>query len=255
MAHPLDGARLKIVRAHKHLKSLDDEIERYLKTKPYDIVVKREGNLTIAEGVVTVEPPDSTSCIVGDCITNLRAALDYIAWEIVSKVGLLATMSDGQKRQIAFPIVDSHADFTKPNVSPSLQLLRSNQAIPLSVIESVQPFHAGYDPLKSLRDLVNIDKHRMLLLCIGIFECSPTIKVFKDGILTHTGYGRSLTVQHNAPGQPGGTEGRVHVEVEGEGTISIALKDVPMPTLPVCEFLNNIVKCVADIIPRFDPFV
>lgn len=72
MTHPLDGARLKVVRAKEHLKSFNEDAWRYVSTDPYDVVSKFEGDIICVEGVVTAEPPPALACIVGDFVTNLR---------------------------------------------------------------------------------------------------------------------------------------------------------------------------------------
>jgi hypothetical protein len=119
MSHPLDGARLKVVRAQKHLKALYHEIERYIDAEPYDVPVTQIGNLVSAEGVITAEPPPDLACIVGDCVTNLRAALDYVAWELVARFAT-KPLTGKQERRISFPIVANKSDFPKADAVKSL---------------------------------------------------------------------------------------------------------------------------------------
>src|SRR6202008_4862235 len=86
MADPLAGARLKIIRAEQHLRSLHDEIGAYLQTDPYKFPVEFDDDAGIMEpAVITHDPPLELGCIVGDCLGNLRASLDYIAWQLASK--------------------------------------------------------------------------------------------------------------------------------------------------------------------------
>jgi hypothetical protein len=100
MRHPLDGARLKIVRAQKHLDSLKDEISRYLDTHPYEFPTEHEGNVVAARPAIVSEPPPlELGCIAGDCFSNLRKSLDYIAWELLT-LSLLTALFRGNERRL-----------------------------------------------------------------------------------------------------------------------------------------------------------
>jgi hypothetical protein len=248
--HPLDGARLKVVRAQEHLKSLYDEIERYINTKPYDVPVKREGDFVSAEGAITAEPPARLSCLVGDCVTNLRAALDYVAWELVVKSG--KSLRPKEKQRVAFPIFPNEPDFSKSDSTQFLKTLITANAF--DVIKDVQPFNAGHEALGTLNDLVRVDKHRTLVICNGIFDFMPRIELHQGGSLLCWGYGRGIGVKLDASRELASEKGPVYVKVEGEGTIFVTFKDVPVPGMPVLETLAEIVKCVANVVPRFEPF-
>src|SRR5438552_626830 len=160
----LDGAKLKVVRATEHLKSFNEEAWRYVSAEPYEVVLQRNQDYISVKGVITTEPPPALACIIGDFVTNLRASLDYVAWELAAKTG--SALSDGQKRGITFPIAADQAGFSKTNgTADHLQRICGVPAAAIGVIESVQPYHAGYEALSSLDYLVRTDKHRMLLLC------------------------------------------------------------------------------------------
>src|SRR4051812_6533280 len=130
MNHPLDGARLKIVRAQEHLDSLKAEIGMYLnehphevfshpKTYPYD---SRRGAVHAAYYSASIQhvlppltpgvPPLRLSTIIGDCVTNARAALDYIVWELAQRYFKPAfDITDRNDRRIvAFPIYQNALD-------------------------------------------------------------------------------------------------------------------------------------------------
>jgi hypothetical protein len=84
MAHPLDGARLKVVWAQKHLDLFKVELGRYLDSNPHDAVPQIKGDIATIQATLRVHPPLELSCIIGDCVCNLRAALDYISWELAN---------------------------------------------------------------------------------------------------------------------------------------------------------------------------
>jgi hypothetical protein len=54
---------------------------------------------------------------------------------------------------------------------------------------------------------------------------------------------------------PGSSEQQPRsVKVDGQVTVFVALQNVAMPFAPVDRTLEQVVKCVADIVPRFEKF-
>lgn len=259
MTHPLDGARLKVVRAKEHLKSFNEEAWRYVNTDPCKVVSKVEGDIVSVEGIVTSQPPPTLACIVGDLVTNCRAALDYIAWELAMRAG--RSLSGRQLKRIMFPIATNPTDFAKPDGTAAH--LRDVCAIPtpaLAVIESVQPYHAGYEPLNALDQLVRVDKHRTLCLCGTFFGDMGNVSVYRGDTLAFTTYGTGsefgmsrLKANLAASGQPPGPTPEYRVEMKGKPTVFISLKDFPSPSQTTwVGILEEISRCVDGIIPLFD---
>jgi hypothetical protein len=255
MTHPLEGARLKLIRAKEHLRAFDEDGTRYLRTEPYEIVAAREGSILKVECVITAEPPHSLSCIIGDLVTNLRASLDYVAWALVDKHGNMATLSDGQKRKIAFPITSSRVDFADKNSQATF--LKDKCGVPtkaMTVIESVQPYNGGYERMEELKLLVNTDKHQTLLLCASYVLEKGDISYFQgDRLCWHTMGGIQSTFDLSQLGR-GLTEGPpITVKPESKPTILIGLKDLPQPSTFV-GILPEILKCVEGAVAQFEPF-
>src|SRR5207247_935540 len=114
-------------------------------------------------------------------------------------------------------------------------------------IERTQPYNTGHEPLLWLREIVNQDKHRTLLLATGEFDHmtvelrsvydqmrkSETIMIPRDDLAT----GDQPAFQSD-------------VEMKGKATIYVTWKDASMPREPVDLTLDKIVKCAVDIIPR-----
>lgn len=91
MNHSLDGARLKVVRAQEHLDSLKAEIRMHLDEQP-NVVVRSKPDPNLDLHMLSVPPsfpvedtPLRLSTIVGDCVTNARASIDYVVWELSQK--------------------------------------------------------------------------------------------------------------------------------------------------------------------------
>src|SRR5579872_1380415 len=105
--HPLDGARLKVVRAQKHLKLLKDKIGAYLNTNPYEFPTEQDGERMTARAAVIkpgCEPSEELSCIIGECVGPLRSSLDYITWELAKRFHVPAPIV-GVNRDISFPLL------------------------------------------------------------------------------------------------------------------------------------------------------
>lgn len=291
---PLDGARLKVVRAQVHLDSLKREIGAYLDAHPYDFPIESDGNVfATKEAVIKIEPPLELGCIVGDCLGNLRSSLDYIAWQLVLKHSPVAPVAG--KDIVYFPLAKDAARFNA-NGRPNLARYSVPTAA-IDLIESLQPYHAGYEPLELLSALGNEDKHRLPLLTlasantaainVSVIAGPPLSKITiqaPGGGFTASGFNtgglgiRQLTDDDLLPdGRPKPTDMVAFMEklradhkaaqerasanlprdvkVDGQVTVFVSLQNAPVPLEPVDRTLENIVKCVADIVPRFEPFV
>jgi hypothetical protein len=257
---PLDGSRLKIVRAEQHLKLLRAKIGRHLKKHTQEIVFTDSDTNTHTRTRRLTKPiPAIWSTIVGDCVTNCRAALDYIMWELAVKY-LVPTpvITNREDRRITnFPISESPTD---TGYTDRLNRF-ANRQLPAPIIDEiklVQPYNAGYEPLRTLHELVNTDKHRMPLMGTAKFGgfmlldtwalqslSNPEVRIVELGQFTisTTRDTSSVTVH------------KMNMNVNAQPTISVTWQDVTMPHEPVDRTLEDIVKCVANIIPRFQPFL
>jgi hypothetical protein len=249
----LDGAKLKVIRAIQHLKFLDEEIERYLSSKPDSFPADRQGDMVTVGAAVREQPHPALSCIVGDCVTNLRASLDYIAWELA----MLARKSlpDKDKKRITFPIASDYTGFTKPRgTAEHLKDCCGVPAAAIDVIESVQPYHAGYESLELLNLLVNEDKHRALLLCALDIRGLATVRITQGNKLWAKGGRIGIGTDFKASGPGLSKEASFAVNVESETTVLVAFQDARMPRVQVTLLLSQIVERIANIVPSFEPF-
>jgi hypothetical protein len=241
MPHPLNGARLKVVRAQEHLDTLKLEIDRYLKSKKYLVTpIQNESGDWGVEHEITANPDPRFSAIIGDCLHNARCALDYIMWEVAGTFAqrVLVAPPQGTDKPY-FPIYDNPAGFKKS--IPAL----SKYKIPDPVIaefEAVQAYKAGYEALWLLHTLVNVDKHRLPLTVIGEFDrIELTIS--------------RLVLGPGAPPPPPPYPGMLEPDVQTQATVFVSWEDLTMPREPVDLTIENMIKSVANVIPRFDGFV
>jgi hypothetical protein len=256
MTNALDGARMKLDRARTHLRCLADEIERYRESRPYGCATKIEGTIASAEAVITAEPPASLSCIIGDCVTNIRASLDYVAWELATK-NPPHPLTERQERGIYFPL---SADLVSFNGSPTVALLRGPCAVPapaMQEIELVQPFQAGFEVLGHLPTLVNEDKHRSLLLAAGFVAGMGkiTLNYGNKGWYNPGGISIGINLEPFGAKASDDLKSQVSTKLEGDATIFVTFRNSDIPQLPADGLVEAIIGCAATVIARLDPFV
>lgn len=156
--------RLKLSRGLEHLRALDDAIATYLDGDPVKIIREidsRHPGRVVLSLALKSEPPRTLSAVIGDCVHNLRTALDHLAWQLVVANGGVPREGRGGTQ---FPIVLKRP---KDGTHPRVAVAGGVSAKALSAIEALQPFHRRdpeNHPLAILTRLDNTDKHRTLLL-------------------------------------------------------------------------------------------
>jgi hypothetical protein len=145
------------------------------------------------------------SVIVGDLLTNLRAALDHLAYQLV-------ILDEGKpNHKTKFPILGSGAK-RPPVLVPAIRR-PDIQAL----IEEVQPYMRGegnsveQHQLWALNELVNVDKHRLLLVVQVVLDegnvywgstpeiGSPMVWLTRDPIVSNM-HVATFDFPHTSPG-------------------------------------------------------
>lgn len=163
----LRPAKRRVKRATDHINEAVEVIRDWTKsvegTTPLLVAVDREAFLgaDLDEDELEVEldwsdavQPDTgaLSICAGECIYNLRAALDYLIYN-------LAWLDSGrQVDQTQFPIVDKSASW-KQQRGNRLKGVNDDHA---KTVSEYQPF-SGCDWTRRLREYSNADKHRTLV--------------------------------------------------------------------------------------------
>src|SRR5215210_7263147 len=146
--YPPEGVKLKLARAYQHLEELRGEIEAFFQSPPFSLALYKDepGLNYVLRGYLTHWLPEMVPLIIGDCLQNMRVALDHLAWALAEIDGKEAPGNT------AFPIYIDRDDFhhrTKKGVPTAKSGLRKIQALPheaQTIIEELQPYH-GDDPV------------------------------------------------------------------------------------------------------------
>jgi hypothetical protein len=165
----LDGAYKRVNRASKHLNDLKQEIKLFRQNKINGISIdyqrirspiKRNEFIYIRNARSRPIPvPQEFSILIGEIIYNLRAALDYLVYE-------LACFDSKQEiERTQFPIDNSPERFDTRSCEIKDKgrdkYLRGVSPEHVAAIKRLQPFN-GCQWTERLRDISNPDKHRQL---------------------------------------------------------------------------------------------
>ncbi len=236
MSHPLDGAFAKIGHADKHLNELEAEIA----STPYDadaIRFRQKFHPDTSTIEITLENvpelPVQWGLIAADVLHNLRAALNYVAWEL-ARTRLAALGEDREPVHLTqFPIsykvwkgVDGRqvADLDPANIR-RIEAIQPNGAMHLAqfpehllrLAENPRVFTNSH-LLTHLAVLTNDDKHRILVpvaLAAGETRIGPYEGV--GCLVTHVNHFAQVQLQNGAKwaeiqvAPEGGTEPKVKV--------------------------------------------
>ncbi len=171
MTHPIDRIELKLARAETHLEAIRQAVEAITVRSP-DLIpgeFDRREHRYVFRATRDSAEGDWLSPLIGDCVHNFRAALDYLAWELSSPA-----YRASHPTSIEFPIFVSREGYDGPN--GAARRIRGIDPAAQLVIKCLQPFngpgcrpdfsfaHPTEKPLWRLAELDNWDKHRSLNL-------------------------------------------------------------------------------------------
>jgi hypothetical protein len=159
MAAEITGVLAKLRRADEHREAYDEIFEAFTSTEPYGIISEYDpqtGWHTLRWHVSHDPPLEQLALVFGDMISNLRATLDYLVWQLV----LAAGKRPG--RRTGFPVVRREKDWEVQ----SRAALAGVEPEWVEEIELRQPYHRpeqpALHPLAILEHVNNLIKHRFL---------------------------------------------------------------------------------------------
>ena len=177
----MEGVDAKMVRAREHLETLHAEARVFFESTKRNFILKSNGNEAwIGHYIEGGVPPIRFGVLLGDCVFNIRSALDNLICGYLRSRNPHAQCDCSQ-----FPIFsraeewDNHYKVHLKGVEPAIQqMIRDLQ--PCFRMSSVPE----QDPLSVLNVLSNSDKHRAVNLTLA-YDIDLSLKVHKnDG----TGY-------------------------------------------------------------------
>ena len=256
----LEDIGVKLDRAKEHLGTLNTEIDRFATEKPYAFhAVTYEGSNEIYDVVWLRNPPPRWSAIVGDCVHNLRSALDHIVWTLSG--------GDGQAPAHAeFPIFIDEEKYLKRTKEGDpvrgsglwkIQGVRKGRP----VFYRLQPFQGPDDrishPLWILHELDRVDKHRRLHVVWGTAFDDLWRRGVGDVADLPPGWRQVRATagpEYPAPALAGH---RTRVKVRADLAMRITLESEPVqPDEPVDVVLARLIGFIeTDVLPGFDRYL
>lgn len=225
-AHPLFGARLRVSRAGEHLQELDSSITTLIENyEDPTVAINDEGQLSITGPSKPISPDPMWPVLLGETTYNLRAALDYLVYELAFLDS--GIVHDGTQ----FPIEERYEVFWQRRRHSWLEGVSDEH---VTAIERLQPYK-GCDWTRQLRELSNPDKHRKLTVIEA--EADHGLRVFKA----------------TSPPEPEAgwrhifTEGDVHVHYQRP--TQVAIEEGP----PIVELLERLQTQVSETLDAFEP--
>jgi len=203
-----DSASMKYHRAQYHYRCLKLAYERLRDSNLRLGPQKRQ--IKPGEGAAfepRIQPNERWGLIIGDCVQNLRAALDHAAFQLVPE-----PPKSEQAVRIAFPIFDDEPKYQEWKAKHTKWITAVDPRA-VAIIDALQPCR-GADPhghiLWKLYSLSNLDKHRSIHLAfVGIREIAS-----KEGFVVQKLEPETGTVVIGSPPPDSGSDIHLQITVE-----------------------------------------
>ena len=253
----MESVDAKIARAKEHLHVFDRDAKSYMeKARPRFI---RKTNLAQTEHWLSfyVEdpfPPIELSAIVGDCLYNLRSALDCLVCGLVRTRNHSSSCAGRQ-----FPIFTESAEYLAARRS----YLRGVPKPARTLIDGLQPWcrpegTRHLDPLWILNELCRRDKHRAALLTLCYHKDVELLMPLKNGTTLLVKLAQDIYAGNpdtiGLPGSPDSMDDNVNMKIAGRSVLTFR-DEGPWGDRSVDEILITCLQYVEDrVVPRFKPF-
>ena len=154
----LEGVEAKIEQARSHLRAFEEAEQSFVDTALGTF--NQDSDPETGEYILGVReirrPEPFFGILIGDCLHNLRSALDHLAFQLV-QFPVRPGGAKAEEHDIAFPICSAPEFFASAKnkirgASPDVE----------AVVERLQPYNSGQPHLSLLRELSDWDKHRLL---------------------------------------------------------------------------------------------
>ncbi|TXT36767.1 MAG: hypothetical protein FD135_4058 [Comamonadaceae bacterium] len=260
------SVELKLARASAQVNSINEAITSWVIVNPLvatcELRESRLGFRVTQQEFLQPAPLDHWGLLTGECVHNMRSALDNLAFALAC----LSRDPPERPRGIAFPIYTEKALFEK-NGRKNIDQLPQPAA---ELVERLQPFQRDGSPafgtpdkdaLVLLQWLSNTDKHQV-----------PSVVLIAPTEISHNFSAAFMSEEDAAANVPPDatiwagplSAGTVLLEYrtkhplasaggkfEGKAIVAIQTSSEPQPIVPVLQALNQYVALVCD---QFRPF-
>lgn len=146
-------ARAKLTRARQFLQELETNLDSYRDSNPVTASFAPNTNPPELD-IHYAGVPQSAEAIIGDCVHNMRTALDLMASELVR-------LNGGDDKHVYFPFAASGN-----KLEDTIKSKNFHKAGPdaVDLLKSFAPYRGGNENLRGLHDLDIHDKHRALIV-------------------------------------------------------------------------------------------
>jgi hypothetical protein len=167
----VNGPRLKIQRANKHIADLHEMLLRFANSDFYTVSIEHDPQRGINFVLFEIDPSkfplDDAALTIGDALHNLRSALDHLYYQVVLACGGTPT------KWTRFPIFDTE-DRLVATLNGALEQRQITVPVVRFTVDSIKPHQGGNPALWGLHNLNIRDKHEILV---------PVLKlVLVDGV-------------------------------------------------------------------------
>ena len=167
----------RLNRGSRHLNTLYRRIRRFLDSKAYRVVndMTSDPGYLVVKGRVRRGPPPTCSALIGEYLYHERAALNYMACELVRRNNGIVDS------KVEWPIFMRRDKFRNPATGKFTAAIESRIGKIASkyyaIIEDEQPFQGRYgqpedDPLAIIYELSNYDRHQFIHLTTIVTNAS-----------------------------------------------------------------------------------
>jgi hypothetical protein len=251
---------LKLMRAGYHFEELSGLVKEYETEHRFQAVLANTDDRDRWRFVVEISerPNPAIAVVLGDCLFNIRSALDHIA---------VACAPEDRRRKAQFPII---LDREKGPSQKLKDQLAGFEPGAFAVIEQEQPFvvrRDTYPPgtgrsviptIEILSELQNADKHRSLNVVVPRLAQPKVNVIWRDlAALPASDYyyltpGADVFTWEEVKEQVSPED--LRVEVYGLPQVAVRAPDLPQE-YPVLQLVFGILHHVeSQIIPRLEPF-
>jgi hypothetical protein len=253
----------KIERAKNHIEDLQVASQAFFDSRPYEIIDERNPHTSERSYYLAdvADIPDEIAAICGDALHNLRSALDHLAYQLVLAAGNTPT------KRTAFPIADSATEYSSAPIRGKIKLMGQDA---IRLIDALKPYKSGNDTLWHLKELDDIDKHRLLLTVGTRYEAhratpSERHELMRRFVGSHPGQptpnfnGMLLAVKDVRMLKRGDklrTVPESEVEQDMQFHVNLAFNEPGVcEGEPVIDTLHQMAKLVGHIVLEFEPLL